>query len=320
MLKLSCLVNVRILLGLFATVSDAFAGEAELARVRIELPGAARRLDARFAQVRGSARSWFEDPRAAGKSLISETRFVIDHGMEKVEISRFRPSTKPVKLADMVYCIGDGTGFRLYRRVGDRSYRVEGVGATPKVTGAYVSLFGRFVVAHHGVMGRSLTQILSSPGFEIVGAEVLKADGKDLMRVDCVSGELASRDQFSLILDPALGWVVRSCRYRPGYESGSLFNFEIEYGTAQESGPLPRRVKLDEPDGIVNHCEFSDWTFAPTPLAEFNMAYYGLPDLVTAQRPRNLLPYWLAGLAVLSGMFAFALRRLASRGFRSARA
>jgi len=299
---------------------SAQAGEAEMVRVKAEWPAAARRLDEMFAQVRGTARLSHEDPHATAKLPRTEARFAIDHGMEKVELSRFTQDYRPVKLADIVYCVGEGTAFRLFRRAGDELYIVQGIGTTPSDRYSYVSLFGRFVLAHHGVEGLSMSRFLESPGFEVIGAEALNRAGKNLIKVDCVSGPRASKGQISLVLEPDAGWIVRSCRYRPGYEPGSLFHYEIEYGTSRGGVPLPRRVKLEEPGGIIHHCEFTDWVFAPTPVSEFNMVHYGLPDLVHAYRPRNTLPYWLAGLALLVGSIALVLWRLASRGAPPSRA
>ena len=311
-------LSAIVLVAAVGTIRGTTAGEVELSRVKGEWPAAAQRLDEMFAQVRGRARLWSEGGRSANR-FRDDARFAIDHGMEKVDLERFTAGPKRLKLADMAYCGADGSMFRIVRRAGAESYNVQGIGKTDNEWWVYVSTFGRSVHAHHGVMGRPMTSVFGRPGFEITGAEAIDQAGKTLMRVDCVSGPSAAKDQISLVLDPDAGWIVRSCRFRPRYDESDLFRFEVEYGPARGGIPLPRHVKLDTPSGVVDHCEFTDWTFAPTAVSEFNMTHYGLPDLVQAHRPRNTLPYWLAGLGVLIGSIAFVLRRLMSRGSDPAR-
>ena len=118
------------LLAMFGIVSTTLAGEAELRRVNAELPAAAQRLDELFAQARGTVRIWFEDPRSLGKPPLTEAHFAIDHGMEKVELARSTQGSSSEKLADIVFCVGKGTAFYLYRRSGVERYDVKGIGTT----------------------------------------------------------------------------------------------------------------------------------------------------------------------------------------------
>lgn len=309
-----CSMPAALLPILLGAISATSAGEVELNRVKSEWPAAARRLDEAFVQVRGSARLWTEKPHALGKSLLTDARFAIDHGMEKVEIERFTSGSKPTKLADIVYCVGEGTAFGLHRRAGAESYNVKGAGTSLEERYLYTSVFGRFVLAHHGAVGRPMSSFFEDSDFEIIDAEAVNQDGKGWIKVDCAFGSTAPKSRLSLVLDPENGWIVQSCRYQPNYDLDRPFLYEIEYGPAHAGIPLPRYVKItDEVGGIVDHCEFTGWEFASTPISEFNMTHYGLPDLVHAQKPRNMLAYWLAGFAVLAGVSAFALRWMASR-------
>ncbi len=315
-------LHVVILLILLGTAPAIDAGEAELGRVKSEWPAAARRLDAMFARVRGTARIWREKPRTSAKvdSILTEAHFAIDHNMEKVELLRFTRDSRPRKLGEVVYCVGEGTAFEPHRPANAKGYTVRGIGTTGKEGYRYLAAFGRFVMAHNGVAGLPMARFLDSPGLEITAAETLDQGGKILTKVECMSGSGATKSQISFVLDPDAGWTVRSCRFHPSNNPADLTAYEVEYDPSRGGVPLPRRVKLDMPGGVVHHCEFTDWTFAPTPISEFNMAHYGLPDLVHAARPRNTLPYWLAGIAVLVGAIAIVLWRLASRGPSLARA
>jgi hypothetical protein len=298
---------------LLRSTSVSFADEADVDRVKRELPAAAKRLDQRFAQIRGTARLRYEQLGLEAKLPLTEAHFAIDHGMEKVELVRTTSSSKPIKLADIIYCVGKDTAFQLYRRAGASAYEIKGIGRTTSDRNRYLSLFGWFVVAHHGVMGHSLTQFLESPGFEITGAEVIAQDGKRLMKVDCLTSENALQQKISLVLDPESDWLVRSCRYQPGSDPASVFSFEIEYAPIREGLRLPLRVKVDEAGGGIQHCDFTEWSFAHTPVSEFNMTHYGLPDMVHTKKPANTLPFWLAGLGVLTAAIALVIRRRTSR-------
>ena len=269
--------------------------------------------------MRGVARLWSEKKGTAPRP-ISVARFAVDHGMEKVEISRSTRSPKPAELGDVVYCVGEGTAFQLSRRAGQTSYEVRGIGANSSEHARYVSAFGRFLYAHHGIMGRPMTQVMASPGFEMIRAEAIEKSGKRLLKIYCVFGAEQPKVNLELVVDPADGWVLRSCRFQLGDQRDFLSDFEVEYGPPRDGIPLPRLVKLDEHDGIIHHCEFTEWGSRPTPLSEFNMMHYGLPDLASGTRRRIVLPYWLAGLAALLGSIALGLWRYASRAPRGGRA
>ena len=208
-----------------------------------------------FAHVRGTARLWEDNPGVPAKLPLSEDRFAIDHGMEKVDIVRFSRGSKPVKLSDVVYCVGNGTAFHLTRAAGEKDYSVKGIGKTKMDGHLYVSVFGRFVNAHHGVQGRSMSSLLKSSDFKITDAEALHQAGKSMMRIDCLVGPIVA----SLVLDPDAGWVVRSGRFHPSDAPADLSSVEVEYGLIRNGIPLPRQVKYDWPSGIVEHCEFTGW-------------------------------------------------------------
>jgi len=312
-----CAMPAAVLTILIGAIVTASGGEAELSRVKSEWPAAARRLEEAFVQVRGTARLWTdrtESPRASGKSFLDEARFALDHGMEKVELARFTRGSKPTKVADYVYCVGEGTAFRIHRRDGAEGYEIEGVGAAPMDRILYSAVFGRFIHASHGVVGRPISNFLEEPTLEIVGAEAVERDGENWIKVDCAIGFPETKDRVSFVLAPEDGWAVQSCQINYHYDPNRPILYEIEYGAAHGGVPLPRYVKLSgENPGVVNHCEFTGWEFASTPIAEFNMTHYGLPDLVRARKPRGTLAYWLVGFAVLVGISAFVLRRAASR-------
>jgi hypothetical protein len=286
------------------------AGEADVRRVRTEWHAAARRLEQAFARVQVKARVWDENPRRKStKPTETEASFAVDHGMQKVELAVFTRDSRRVKLADAVYCVGEGTAFELRRPASVQSYRVKGIGTTSNELDRYMDIFGRFLIAHNAVGGLPISQFLDQPGFRITAADTFKQDGKSLMKVDC-----GVRGRVWFILDPDEGWVVQSCKFHPKDAPNELTTFSIEYGPSRDGIPLPRLVKRQDPDGVVTYCEFTDWTFAPSPRSEFTMAHYGLPDLVHAVHPRGYGVYWIISSAcLLGGIAIIILRRHVSR-------
>jgi hypothetical protein len=281
-------------------------------------------LEALFAQVRGKARLQRDSTRSAKKWPVWQASFALDHGMERVEIERFTLDKPPKELPGLIYCVGPDTAFRLNRAPDTEAFTIVGIGKTELDRAHYLSEFGRLVHAHNGFEGRPMPRVFGSPGFEITSAESIVEDSRNLIEVASAFGPLGSnkaKEQITAVLDPDAGWIIRRSRYRHGYDDTNMeFRCEIQYQGAHEGVSLPRTVRLEEPGGLVRHCEFTEWSFTPTPIAEFNMTHYGLPDLVRAHRRPNLLPYWLMGIAAILALVAFILWKLASRGARSAAA
>lgn len=290
-----------------------FAGEAELEQVKSEWPAAAQRLDKAFAQVQGKARLWHEHADRPKQSNPTEVRFAIDLGMEKVEFLKFAELTKSEKFGYRVYCVGNNTAFRIKRRTNADDYEVIGIGSAPSDENSYWTEFGRFVHAAHGLI-RPMTTVFRERSFKIIGAETMGT----LLKVECAWGPKDPQRRISLVLDPGSGWILRSGEFGATDDTPS-HPFEIEYGPSSKDGiPLPRLVKFHEPGSLTSYCEFTDWAFAPTPISEFNMTHYGLPDLVQMRKSKNMLPYWLSGAVVLVGLTAVVFWRFWSRGARSA--
>ena len=316
-------VRSGIILAALVGFSPSARADAEVeALFKKDFPAAAKRLEAQFARVQGSCRLWTVNPRDSRPLPTKEGRFVIDHGYEKVTIRR----TLPVRGAkshhiDNVYCVGVDTAFTLVRLPGSKEYMVEGIGSTLKDRSVYLALFGQFIRAHHGVMTRTMSQVLASPGFRLTNVERVTKDGRSLVKIDFEIGTREPLPQGSIVFDPDAGWVVRSSDFHYGASARPRFVTDIEYGPSRDGFPLPRRVSIRDETGETLFCEFADWSFEPTPEREFKMAFYGLPDLLSKSGARrSALPYWLGGIAATGLAVAFLLRRFASRDLKWGRA
>ena len=289
-----------------------------MARFQREFPDAARRLEERFAHVKGSC---LLQTQGKGKresdtrpSTIDEADFAIDHGNEKLTLRRMPSPTGKgphSPLVEFVYCVSKNSDFSLVRPPGAAAYTVEEVGTRAMQGSAYTQFFGRFVRAHQGVMMQTMSQVMSGPGFLLKDAERVTEDGRSLVKIHYEAGREEPKNQGSVVLDPDGGWVVRSSEFRPGAAPKMRFTANVTYEPTGADGILlPRRVIIRGPTD-ESSCEYTNWSFEPTPIAEFGMPFYGLPDLTARVEKRwSTLPYWLAGLAVAGVGLAFVLKRL----------
>ncbi len=310
-----------VLIALLGFSQSAWGDAGEMARFEKEFPAAAKRQEERFAKAKGSCRLLSTDPKGSKPTKIDKAEFAIDHGYEKVTIHReFGVGKGKVAHTDIVYCISEETAFNLTRLPGEKNFVVEGIGSTPSDEAAYLTSFGRFVKAHHCVLGRSMTRVMASPGFRVTNAERVEKDGRSLVKVDYESGSSEPKERVSIVFDPQWDWAIKSMEYIPGKFPMFRITTEVEYGTPQGGLVLPLRVTIRDQPGSSSVCEFVDWSFEPTPEAEFMMPFYGLPDLASkASRSRGGMTYWLGGGALATLVAAIMFRRLSTRGVSLAR-
>jgi len=309
-----------ILALILGTATSARGDQEEISRFEREFPAAAKRLEGRFATVKGACRLWSTSPRAVGPPRVDDATFAIDHGFEKVLIQTKLPTGGAnAPHLDTVYCVGPGSVFTLTRLPNAETFVVEGTGLTPKDRALYLNTFGQFVKAFDGVFGRTMSQVMATPGFRVTAAERIEKDGETLVKVDYESGTHEPKQQASVVFDPKAGWAVRSSDWRQKLASYEIRMItDVEYGPSRDGFPMPRRITVRDQTGDVSICEFVNWSFESTPEAEFGMPYYRLPDLVSkSSAPRRTFVYWCLGLATVGIVFAVLLRRLASRGVRS---
>lgn len=301
---------------LLSNKSLAFGEMDALARFNSEYPRAVQRLEGQFGSVKGSCSLRVTLPDASKPSRISEAEFALDHQYEKVVIKRNVSEGLKATAAEFIYCIGPGTTFYLARMPGAKTYTVEGIGSTASDRSAYATIFGRFVNAHYGVFGQPLTRLMKTPGFRAMSASHIKEGDVSLVKVNFELGVQSPKSTISVVFDPHHGWNIRSSDFRAGKLPGIRIETDVVYQQSQDGQFLPRRVVSRDTSGGTSTCEFTDWTFKPTPEAEFKMTYYELPDLVSNPTASyQLLPYWLC-LVGVAGLIAAGLLRwcLVKRG------
>jgi len=297
---------------LFASpISRAAAGPDEVTRFGKEYPAAVARLESRFAQVKGTCRL----TRQFGDKPARSTKgtFAVDHGYGKISFPVKLPRSKSEMEA--VYCSGANTGFRLRRMSAGSGYIIDGVGESARV--AYSETIGILLGAPYAILGKPMSRVMESPGFQLVDAREVEFGKKRCVRVEiryeAGDGKGPAKDTAAVTLDPDAGWAILRTEFRPAHDPGLLMTFDVEYAPPQGGMPVPRSVKVTTP-GSSTSCEFETVSFEPTPEREFAMNYYGLPDLT---KPRGEpwwkgTAFWLVGAAALGLVVAYALRRLAS--------
>ena len=292
--------------------SSAWADEAAIDRFMSEYPEAARRLEGLYNRSKGSCRiREISGTEQLNSRPGDEAEFAIDHGYTKLKIlHRIPESRDDPSVVEVVYCSGEDEYFELVRLPGSTIYVVEKRGDDQRARSAFAARFGRFFDAPLGPAFNSVSSTMERPGFRLKDARALEVDGRKLIQVDYEVGELEPREQFTVLLDPQAGWAVRSTEYRPSKFPQLRFTSEVTYTQSTDGKTVPKMVTFREPRGTAT-CEFVDWNFESTPIDEFSMSFYDLPDIASdARKPKSFLYYWLIGIAVVGIAVALFLRRL----------
>lgn len=310
-------IAILALLGLSSTCRG---DEGQVARFQKEYPPAAERSLKQFLRVKGSCRLWHTTTKNTKPGRPGEADFAVDQGREKVEIRQYesadpqRPSpTDPYY--SYVYSLStvDQTLLYLIKAPGAKEYKVQGRTLDPYSLSAYVQLFARFPRAGTDLLGTPISQMMNSPGSRLIDAIGVVKDGRELIKVDFESGLGKPKLRASLVFDPNENWVVRSGEYGVGTLDENRTSFEVTYGPPRDGVSLPHLVTFRDGQ-FAFFCEFLDWRFEPTPREEFEMSYFGQPNVAaTGTKRSHTITYWLAGGAVAGLVVALALRRIANR-------
>lgn len=291
-----------------ACPAAVWAGQAEVDRFLREYPEAARRIQERYAQIRGECHITGAARRA------NPARFAFDHGFRKVEF--FADPNAKGRSGSMVYCLGPDSGFGLRRENDKAPYRVFWLGPASENKRVFDLQFGKYLNAPHSIYWTPLMNLVKPGDIWNMTAEEVARDGETLFKVYYESGEKKEAPNKTwLVLEPN-SWVIRSYEVLAGWPPGATrtTKIEVEYDPSGGGIPIPRRVKITDPNLKSEVCEFRNVAFEPTPRAEFSMEFYNLPDIAATPpaRPVGLIP-WFVGLGVLGLVAGIALKLAAGR-------
>ena len=126
----------------------------------------------------------------------------------------------------------------------------------------------------------------------------------------------------SFVVDPELGWAVRSWEYSTPGSSRSIAA-RISYRKGDDGVITPSEITQTSDKARIRVCSIRQFKLSRVADSEFTLTSYGMPEL---DRPigdlsHNSMPYWLAGAAALSIMISAVLwyrslnpRRSAEKG------
>ncbi len=283
------------------------ASDNPAACFREEYPAAAKRLKERFSTSKWTCRISNVGSKVRNDPP-STAEFALDHGRQKVHVRTKNRGGDARSFFEEVFSTSDfalSPGFRLQRQPGQKNYVLGGLdrdGSDLTNYSKYMTRFGRFAKSNYAIWGEEIADLLTDPEYRLLGATRLTKDGRDLIKVvfEIVDGQGAgNKSRVDAVFDPGAGWILRSFEERfDGSAPGDVQTARIEYGAARDGFFLPSKITMSDLDGD-SICDFLAWSFEPTPLSEFEMPFFGLPDLtVRANLKANSVPYyWIGGLA-----------------------
>ena len=271
------------------------------------------------------------DEQLHGMQLLerAEVRFAATtryHKCEVVTLERGRAAQQnqdavSKQLDQRVDCVGPRGAFALGWRTRNAApelldFSLEGGSASSR----YGNLVQSWLKAAYTLPFRSLADLLGDKTFQIVRVDRVVVDGRDCLHVEFryefVPSAPAPRTRQippstllvgSFVVDPALGWALRSYEYAtPGTDQSQ--SAAINYKGNEAGVALPVEVVMVGRKARRNQATFQEIAFGPTPEAEFTLAHYGMPEL---DRPigdigSSSAPRWIAGVSVvLLGAAAF---------------
>jgi hypothetical protein len=307
---------VTLLVVLSSTQAVAVPDEDAVARFLREFPDAIRRTEERFKSIRGKARIWYTETKQSGRLPESEATFLFGEGFEKVDLKRTATMGKDRKvfMGEVIYCVGERSGFRLSRVSGSKLYKVDHNGYSPSERSTYNSAFGNLAHASHSVLNMPLSRLLTLPNFRVLDATTSLESGRSLMEVRMEYGkDPAKMNGLIIVVEPEEDWRVRRWELTPGATPHPMIG-RIEYDAMHGSKNLPRLVSIESASqGSTDHAEFSDWSFDPPSADEFQITRYELPPLKEPAPVRSYRTWWVVAIAIALFSVALVLRRLSQR-------
>ena len=311
------------------------AGEAELRRVREEYPKASQQIQDRLKQVRGTGHlTVISSARGAEikqKDLRPIDRFFtynVDHGFRKY--TSVRTVADAPQNPHVVNCYGTDIGYVLELNRKTNEYAITSRGADLRSRSIFNHVFGKFLDVSFSVAGVvPLASWLENPTCELISAETVRRNGRNLIRLKARWGSL---DANSVVVDfdPEMGWVIRSAIRN--LEEGGDFSFIADYAEDGSGLPMPTLVNYINLDGAHITCRFNRSEFAPTPVSEFEIDYYLKPGIPSKSHDNtssevkpvhgrtSTLTYFIILIliiALISLLLSLRLRHLSNKNSRS---
>ncbi len=301
------------------TTVPARAGDAELDRFRREYPGALEKLERAYSGCKGECRVSGPADRDGPRLVTSDVRFATSGGHRKAVITT-APSAEKLTPIERVYCVGEGRAFSLAKTAERAAFQVANINEVSTIQASYDQAIGRFLGAPYSAFILPMSRVLGLPTYRLRSAESFDRGGKSLMRIRLAFGNLETPQPVVLEVDPSAGWAVVHSEFyfREGPDSAGIIA-DIDYGSQADGIPIPKTVTIRDTASAKGtpprRCEFRRFEFGPTPVDEFRLPHYGLPD-ITAGPARGAVysrAFWLLAIALVGIGLGLALRAASRR-------
>lgn len=252
-------------------------------------------IEAKLSKVRGK----FHVERAEKKQE-ADFVFQIDHGFEKVS-SVTKGVTKGFSyVTEKVDCFGNGTYYQLQRKQGTKIYQIKSIGSSNIDESMYVNYTGRILMAPLGARPIFLSKMMKRQDFELLTVEPNGPKG-EYLRIHFKYGSDEPKAESLVVLDPNNHWAVISQENHSYFENGksNISRLIVDYGELLDGLRLPKSLKIERNGLMGPNVIFTEWQFQGTPVNEFNLKYYGLPDIVSPPNNSFTLFYLLVALLIL---------------------
>jgi hypothetical protein len=301
------------------TAVPARAGDAELDRFRKEYPGALERLERAYSECKGECRVSGPADRDDPHLVTNDVRFATSGGYRKTAIA-VAPSAGKLDPIEKVYCVGEGQAFSLVKTAERAAFQVAHINEVSTTQAAYDQAIGRFLGAPYSAFILPMSRVLGLPTYRLRSAESFQRGGKSLMRVRLAFGKPETPQPVVLELDPSAGWAVVHSEFyfREGAGSPGIIA-DIDYGPQVDGIPIPKAVSITDTASAKGapprRCEFLRFEFGPTPVDEFKLPHYGLPDIMAGPSRGAVYSHvsWLLGTSSAVIGLGLVLRAVSRR-------
>ena len=297
----------------FSSSVPAQADQAEIDRFHKEYPIASLAIQEQLGHIKGKCR--LSEVDKSGKSEVHLASFAADHGFRKVVIEGM--ASQGSSGSSTVYCLGPETAFVLYKQAGDSAYQVEAIEKDAKISRAFERDFGRFLSAPYAILGTPLAELMGIQGFRVTDAERSIRDGIEIVKVQYESGGGERPDKGWVELLPGRSWAILSGELRTGMTGWKdAIRYRVDYLPTSEEETSIHRVEYKSVVTNLTACEFDKFIHESSPISEFSMSAFGLPDLTKPAPSGTDRSTWLfaiGGAGVVLAALMLALARRISR-------
>jgi hypothetical protein len=297
------------------------ASEADIARVRSQYPSALARLERHYSQTVASGTLV---SRNGAHVLSQKVRIEIDGNLKKATLVKEADGLNSAR--EVVQCVGLSGPFTVRRQAVGVPYVLTGMGAGPAdATWLFDHFAGRYLLSSITMLGVPLSETMVNPKFRVTSAQSDRSHDEETMTFNYSSVDASGNPITGKIEAlPGKGWVIRrheslmkAIPFGVKGASGSDLNviMEAEYSGDDDGIPVPRLVKFNGAEKTRS----SEFRFdkveygVKTPVREFAMTYYGLPDIAVTGRDQSrdywTTTYWLFGGATVAMVGSVILKR-----------